>query len=123
MAIRMKKCGAVAVSGAALIAGFGLAQPASAADASTWPPVSFYAGQDLHGREMPVDLTRTGCQTLPEAARSAINYSVADIKVFFNPDCEPGRPGRHGDDVYSVLGSLSQGNFPYPAVSYQVVVR
>ncbi|MCC3770976.1 hypothetical protein [Streptomyces sp. UNOC14_S4] len=125
MAFRVKKYCAVAVSGAALTVGLGLAQPAAATAAADVPPgpiVSFYAGQDLHGREIPVDIARTGCQALPEPARSAVNFSVVDIKVYFNPGCEPGSPGQPSD-VYYVLGSLNQGNFPYPAVSYEVVVR
>jgi hypothetical protein len=84
------------------------------------PSAVFYTGLDLTGDASTVDLTQTGvCKTLPKPADSARNYSINDIEVFFNPNCQKGTPGSSSDIMY-VLGSLHEGNLPYPAVSYRV---
>ncbi|EME98819.1 hypothetical protein H340_19518 [Streptomyces mobaraensis NBRC 13819 = DSM 40847] len=112
--------GAAALSGAALLLGAGLAQPASAADLPHAPVAYFASGTDLTGRQAPVDITDPACRNLAEPALSAVNLTDADIQVYFNRDCRTGAPGRPGD-LYDALGSLHWGNFPYPALSYRVV--
>lgn len=112
--------GAVAASGAALLMGLGLAQPAAATDLPHAPVAYFSAGQDLTGRQTPVDITNTACQNLAEPALSAVNFTAADIQVYFDRDCRTGLPGRPSDLSFG-LGSLHWGNFPYPALSYKVV--
>jgi hypothetical protein len=114
---------AVAIGGTALLAlGTGV-QSASAATASapfTFPSATFYTGTNLTGTATSVDLSQVGvCKTLSRPARSAFNFSVQEIEVYFNPDCKTGTPGNAGD-ISFVLGSLNLGNFPYPAVSYRV---
>ncbi|MEU3188624.1 hypothetical protein ABZ707_31175 [Streptomyces sp. NPDC006923] len=118
--LKKQLAGVLAGSGAALLVCTGLAQPAAAA--VPYPGASFYAAAGQSGTEFPVDLSSTACQTLPQAARSAVNLSGSDIVVYFNPDCAPGTPGSSGDTTY-VLGSLHSGDFPFPAVSYRVVTH
>ncbi|WP_327365851.1 hypothetical protein [Streptomyces sp. NBC_01217] len=108
---------AASLCGAAMLACTAAAQPAGAV---TYPGVSFYAGVDQTGTEYPVDLTSTGCRTLPQSARSATNLSATDVAVYFNPDCRTGAPGTTGD-LYFVLGTLHTATFPYPALSYRVL--
>ncbi|MEV4436928.1 hypothetical protein [Streptomyces sp. NPDC049585] len=110
----------VALSAAALLAGLGLAQPAGAVDLPHAPVAYFSTGSDLTGRRMPVDIGDTECKNLPEPAASAVNFTTADINVYFNRDCRPGLPG-HSGDVYFALGSLHWGNLSYPGLSYRVV--
>ncbi|MBZ4321809.1 hypothetical protein [Streptomyces huiliensis] len=112
--------GAAALSGAALLLGAGLAQPAAAVDFPNAPVAYFAAGKDLTGRQAPVDITDTTCRNLAEPALSAVNLTVADIQVYFDRDCRTGRPG-HPSDLSYALGSLHWANFPYPALSYRVV--
>ncbi|MFF4737279.1 hypothetical protein ACFY2W_15600 [Streptomyces sp. NPDC001262] len=112
--------GAVTASGAALLMGLGLAQPAAATGLPHAPVAYFSAGQDLTGRQMPVDISNTTCQNLPEPALSAVNFTAADIEVYCDRDCHTGLPGRPSDLSFG-LGSLHQADFPYPALSYKVV--
>ncbi|MEV6669517.1 hypothetical protein [Streptomyces sp. NPDC051162] len=98
----------------------GLAQPAAAADLPHAPVAYFSTGHDLTGRQMPVDIGNTDCQTLPEPALSAVNFTTANIEVFYNHDCRTGLPDRPSD-LYFALGSLHRGDFSYPALSYKVV--
>jgi hypothetical protein len=124
MTVHSKAIGmAVAIGGTALFAlGTGV-QSASATTASastTFPSATFYTGTNLTGTPTSVDLSQVGvCKTLSRSARSAFNFSVKEIEVYFNPDCKTGTPG-NPSDIYFVLGSLNLGNFPYPAVSYRV---
>lgn len=111
---------ATVASGAALLLGTGLAQPAAAADLPEFPGASFYTGAGYTGTELPVDLGRTDCVNLAQGAASAANLSAQDIEVYFNADCKTGAPGTDGD-IYDVLGSLVAGDFPYPAASYRVL--
>jgi hypothetical protein len=96
-------------------------QSASAASApAPFPSATFYTGTNLTGTATSVDLSQLGvCKTLSRSARSAFNFSVQEIEVYFNPGCKTGTPGNAGD-ISFVLGSLNLGNFPYPAVSYRV---
>ncbi|UBI35305.1 MULTISPECIES: hypothetical protein [Streptomyces] len=112
--------GAAALSGAALLLGAGLAQPAAAVDFPHAEVAYFAAGSDLTGRQAPVDITDTTCHNLAEPARSAVNFTTADIKVYYNRDCRTGLPDRP-NDWYFGLGTLSWANFSFPALSYQVV--
>ncbi|MCC2274051.1 hypothetical protein LKL35_01120 [Streptomyces sp. ET3-23] len=123
MALLRKKLltgGAIVASAAALTVSTGLAQPAAATDFPNAPVAYFATGQDLTGRQMPVDISNTDCRTLPEPARSAVNFTAANIQVYFNHDCRTGLPDRPSDLSFG-LGSLHWGNFPYPALSYRVV--
>ncbi|MGK5640244.1 hypothetical protein ACSNOK_18300 [Streptomyces sp. URMC 126] len=112
--------GATALSGAALLLGTGLARPAAAADLPHAPVAYFASGADLTGRQTPVDITDTTCRNLSEPALSAVNFTTADIKVYYNRDCRTGLPDRPNDWYYA-LGSLHWANFAFPALSYQVV--
>ncbi|MER5786555.1 hypothetical protein ABT104_33360 [Streptomyces mobaraensis] len=112
--------GAAALAGAALLLGTGLVRPASAADLPHAPVAYFASGSDLTGRQTPVDIADTTCRNLTEPARSAVNLTDADIKVYYNRDCRTGLPDRP-NDWYFALGSLGWANFPFPALSYQVV--
>lgn len=112
--------GAVAASAAVLVAGMGLAQPASATDLPHAPVAYFSAGQDLTGRQAPVDISNTACQNLAEPALSGVNFTTADIEVYFDRDCHTGLPGKPSDLAFG-LGSLHWADFPYPALSYKVV--
>ncbi|MGW1197188.1 hypothetical protein ACWD4B_15335 [Streptomyces sp. NPDC002536] len=69
--------GTVAASGAALLMGLGLAQPAAATDLPHAPVAYFSAGQDLTGRQTPVDIINTACQNLAEPALSAVDFTAA----------------------------------------------
>ncbi len=91
-----------------------LAAPASASGEHA----EFYSGTNLTGSRHEVDLTGEDCVNIAPA-KSASNISSADIEVFFNADCQKGWPGQPGD-VYYVLGSLHQANYPFAAVSYRV---
>lgn len=106
---------ALIAGGLAVLASTALALPASA---DSWENAAFYAGADLTGTKYSVDLTNKQCVNITPA-KSAANISAADIEVFFNADCQKGSPGKPSD-LYYVLGSLHQGNFPFPAVSYRV---
>ena len=125
MTVHSKAFGmAAAIGGTALLAlGTGV-QSASASPSApaafAFPSATFYTGTNLTGTATSVDLSQVGiCTTLPQPARSAFNFSVQEIEVYFNPGCKTGTPGRPSD-ISFVLGSLNVGNFPYPAVSYRV---
>jgi hypothetical protein len=123
MTVHSKAFGMAAAIGATALLALGTGvQSASASSPapSSFPSATFYTGTNLRGAATSVDLNQVGaCKTLPQPARSAFNYSVQEIEVYFNPDCKTGTPGR-ASDIYFVLGSLMNGNFPYPAVSYRV---
>ncbi|MFF7725705.1 hypothetical protein [Streptomyces sp. NPDC008001] len=123
MAIGRKKHlagSALAIAGAALLVGAVVAQPAAAVGLPHDSVAYFSAGTDLSGRKMPVDIGNTDCQTLPEPALSAVNFTASNIKVYYNHDCRTGLPDKPSDWYYG-LGSLSWANFTYPALSYRVV--
>ncbi|MGP3938608.1 hypothetical protein [Streptomyces sp. 6N106] len=109
----------LALSGAALLVGAALAQPAAATDIP-WGKAGFYTGKDLTGTVYPIAATDTECQTLPEPALSVANFAFAEVKVYFRENCETGSPSEPGD-LYSNVTGLHWGNLPYPAVSYRVV--
>ncbi|MEU5385081.1 hypothetical protein [Kitasatospora cineracea] len=117
---RKKTLAATAATGAALLLGAALAQPAAAVELPHSAVAYFATGSDLTGARFAVDTTDTTCHDLPAAARSAVDFTAADITVYFNAGCATGRPGGSGDLAYG-LGSLHWANFPYPAVSYRVV--
>ncbi|MEU8547732.1 hypothetical protein AB0C81_12155 [Streptomyces roseoverticillatus] len=123
MAIRRKKhlaSGALAVAGAALLVGAVVAQPAAAVDLPHDSVAYFSAGTDLTGRQIPVDISNSDCQNLPEPALSAVNFTASNIKVYYNHDCRTGLPDKPNDWYYG-LGSLHWANFSFPALSYRVV--
>ncbi|MFF3754850.1 hypothetical protein ACFYYH_31140 [Streptomyces sp. NPDC002018] len=116
MTARTRKLAATAATAAALVAVMGGAQPAAA----TGPSAAFYTGAGQTGTKIPVDLSGTGtCQALPQPVLSATNLSAQDIDVYFNADCRTGAPGTTSD-LYYRLGSLHNGDFGFPAVSYRV---
>ncbi|GLW74874.1 hypothetical protein Kpho02_71710 [Kitasatospora phosalacinea] len=119
-ALRTTTLTATAATGAALLLGAALAQPAAAVELPHAAVAYFATGSNLTGTQYAVDTTDTGCHDLPTAAASAVDLTTANIQVFFNADCTTGRPGR-SDDLSYALGSLHWANFPYPAVSYRVV--
>ncbi|TCN32171.1 hypothetical protein EV644_12781 [Kribbella orskensis] len=125
MTIHSKAFGmAAAIGGTALLALGPGVQSASAATSApaafAFPSATFYTGTNLTGTATSVDLSQVGvCKALSQPARSAFNFSVQEIEVYFNPDCKTGTPGK-ASDISFVLGSLNVGNFPYPAVSYRV---
>ncbi|GAA2120659.1 hypothetical protein GCM10009759_69750 [Kitasatospora saccharophila] len=119
-ALRTKTLAATAATGAALLLGAALAQPAAAVEFPHSAVAYFATGSNLTGTQFAVDTTDTGCHNLPAPANSAVDFTAADIKVYFNADCTTGLPGKTGDTAYA-LGSLHWANFPYPAVSYRVV--
>ncbi|MEV6123003.1 hypothetical protein AB0M23_21215 [Streptomyces sp. NPDC052077] len=106
---------AVATAAAALcLAGTGQAQ------ADPLGSVTFYTGADRTGTAVRLDLEKVGvCQELGTPARSFLALSNQAVDVFFNEDCVTGAPGRTGD-LYFRTGTLGQGDFPYPAVSYRI---
>jgi len=125
MTVHSKAFGTAAAIGgtALLVLGTGV-QSASAATSApaafAFPSATFYTGTNLTGTATSVDLSQVGvCKALSQPARSASDFSVQEIEVYFNPDCKTGTPGR-ASDISFVLGSLNLGNFPYPAVSYRV---
>jgi len=118
-ALRTKTLAATA-AGAALLLGTALAQPAAAVELPHSAVAYFATGGDLTGTRFAVDTADTRCHNLPVAAASAVDFTTADIRVYFNADCATGLPGRTGDAYYA-LGSLHWADFPYPAVSYRVV--
>ncbi|MFD7730539.1 hypothetical protein ACFV6F_09170 [Kitasatospora phosalacinea] len=118
-ALRTKTLTATAATGAALLLGAALAQPAAAVELPHSAVAYFTTGSDLTGTRFAVDTADTDCHDLPAAAASAVDFTAANITVYFNADCVTGRPGRPGDLSYA-LGSLHWANFPYPAVSYRV---
>ncbi|MCF3103240.1 hypothetical protein IPZ58_16875 [Streptomyces roseoverticillatus] len=123
MAIRRKKSltsGALAVAGAALLVGAVVAQPAAAVDLPHEPVAYFSAGENLTGRQTPVDIGNADCHNLSEPALSAVNFTASDIKVYYNRDCRTGLPDKPNDWYYA-LGSLGWANFAFPALSYRVV--
>lgn len=99
---------ALIAGGLAALASLALALPASAEGENA----AFYSGSNLSGSKSPVDLANSECVNLASPVRSGVNISSADIDVFYGAGCE-------GEGHY-VLGSLHQGNFPFPAVSYRV---
>ncbi|WP_033220975.1 hypothetical protein [Kitasatospora phosalacinea] len=120
MAARRKKTlTATAATGAALLLGAALAQPAAAVELPHSAVAYFTSGSDLTGTRYAVDTTDTGCHDLPAAANSAVDFTTANIAVYFDTDCATGLPGKPGDLSYA-LGSLHWANFPYPDLSYRV---
>lgn len=122
MAIRPKKhltSGALALAGAAILVGTAAAQPAAAVDLPHAPVAYFSTGNDLTGRQIPVDTGNTDCQPLPQPALSAVNFTTSNIKVYYNHDCQTGLPDKPNDWYYA-LGSLHWANFTFPALSYKV---
>ncbi|QKW22232.1 hypothetical protein HUT16_26985 [Kitasatospora sp. NA04385] len=119
-ALRKKTLAATAATGAALLLGATLARPAAAVELPHSAVAYFTTGSDLTGTRFAVDTTDTGCHDLPTAARSAVDFTAANIAVYFNAGCATGRPGEPGDLSYA-LGSLHWADFPYPAVSYRVL--
>ncbi|MEV7119800.1 hypothetical protein [Kitasatospora griseola] len=113
-----KSLTAAVATGAALLLGAALAQPAAAVDLPHSAVAYFTADADLTGARFTVD-TGAGCHNLPAAAKSAVNFTTANVTVYFNADCRTGAPGRTGDLAYG-LGSLHWANFPYQALSYRV---
>ncbi|BAJ31544.1 MULTISPECIES: hypothetical protein [Kitasatospora] len=116
---RTKALTATAAAGAALLLGAALAQPAAAVELPRSAVAYFATGSNLTGTQYAVDTADTGCHNLPAAARSAVDFTAANIQVFFNADCATGLPGKTGSGYYA-LGSLHWADFPYPAVSYRV---
>ncbi|MFJ5924681.1 hypothetical protein ACIQF6_18980 [Kitasatospora sp. NPDC092948] len=113
-----KSLTAAVATGAALLLGGALAQPAAAVDLPHASVAYFTTGSDLTGAQFAVD-TAAGCHNLPAAANSAVNFTAADVTVYFNADCRTGAPGRAGDLAYG-LGSLHWANLPYAGLSYRV---
>ncbi|MFJ5991983.1 hypothetical protein [Lentzea sp. NPDC092896] len=105
---------ALIAGGLAVLASMALALPASAEGEHA----VLYSGSNLSGTKSAVDLANGECVNVAPV-RSGLNISSANIDVFFNANCAKGLPGQSGDTYY-VLGSLHQGNFPFPAVSYRV---
>lgn len=106
---------ALIAGGLAVLASMALAVPASASGEH----ITLYSGANLSGTKSSVDLANSECVTLAEPVRSGINISSADLDVFYNADCATGLPGQPGD-IHYALGSLHQGTFSFPAVSYRV---
>ena len=106
------------VTGATLLVGAGIAQPAEAA--TFQPGATFYTGADFTGKEIPVDLGNAQCVSLPAPAASAANLSSQNIAVYFNADCQQGAPGTTNDLLF-ILGGLHTANFPWVGVSYRVM--
>ncbi|RAJ32078.1 hypothetical protein K353_05955 [Kitasatospora sp. SolWspMP-SS2h] len=117
--LRPKRLTAAAATGAALLLGTALAQPAAAVELPHAAVAYFATGSGLTGARFAVDPTDTGCHDLPAAAHSGVDFTAAALTVYFNPGCTPGRPGEPGDLAYG-LGSLHWADFPYPALSYRV---
>ncbi|MEV7449331.1 hypothetical protein [Streptomyces nigra] len=101
---------AVAFSGAALLMGAALAQPAAAATIP-WGQANFYSGRDFTGSVFPIPATDTECTNLAEPALSVANFKYANVAVFFGEDCT---------QPYGNVTGLHQGNLPAPAKSYYV---
>ncbi|MBD0676301.1 hypothetical protein [Streptomyces sp. CBMA156] len=118
-ALRKKSLTAAVATGAAVLLGAALAQPAAAVEFPHASVAYFAAGANLTGARTVVDTADTGCHNIPAAA-SAVNYTAADIRVYYTADCRTGLPGKPSDLAFG-LGSLSWANFTYPALSYQVV--
>jgi hypothetical protein len=108
---------ALAATTAALLLGTALAHGASAADLPHAPVAYLATGTDLTGSQQPVD---TDCQNLTDPARSAVNLTDHDLRIYFAADCQSGLPGQPGDLAFA-LPSLHWGNLPHPALSYRVV--
>lgn len=98
----------------------GSAVPAGAADAPQLG-LRFYSGPDRTGTEWVLDHSEPGvCYELPAAARSFSAIATpSPTDVYFTSDCRTGTPDAPGDWHY-VVGTLNQGNFPLPALSYRV---
>ncbi|CAM5275818.1 MULTISPECIES: hypothetical protein [Streptomyces] len=101
---------AAALSGAALLMGSALAQPAAAAT-TPWGQANFYSGRDFTGSVFPIPATDTECTNLAEPALSVANFKYASVTVFFGEDCT---------QPYGNVTGLHQGNLPAPAKSYYV---
>lgn len=99
---------ALIAGGLAVLASMALALPVSASGEH----ITLYSGANLSGAKTPVDLANGECVNLASPVRSGINISSADIDVFYRAACS-------GESHYA-LGSLHQGDFPFPAVSYRV---
>ncbi|NEA39315.1 hypothetical protein [Streptomyces sp. SID11385] len=89
------------------------------ADAAVLPGVTFYTGVKQTGTAFQATLDDGACHELPAASLSFSAISETGVDVFFNAGCATGSPGTHGD-LYYRTGTLGQGNFPFPAVSYRV---
>jgi hypothetical protein len=110
-----------AMATTAALASAALAQPAAAAQSDPDFFVSLYSGPGLTGTETPVSPKITGeCVNLPQPARSGIDIAPVGVEIYFNADCVKGSPGKPSD-LYFILGSLHQADFPYGAVSYRVI--
>ncbi|MFD9596477.1 hypothetical protein ACFWA9_27555 [Kitasatospora sp. NPDC059973] len=120
MTVHLKRLTAVAATAAALLLGGVLAQPAAAVELPHAPVAYFATGADLTGTRFPVDTGSTGCRALPSPALSAVDFAEVNIRVYFTADCRTGLPGKPSDLSY-VLGSLHWADFPFPALSYEVV--
>ncbi|MFB8754469.1 hypothetical protein [Streptomyces nigra] len=101
---------AVALSGAAMLMGAALTQPAAAATIP-WGQANFYSGRDFTGSVFPIPATDTQCTNLAEPALSVANFKYASVTVFFGEDCT---------QAYGNVTGLHQGNLPAPVKSYYV---
>ncbi|KOG61393.1 MULTISPECIES: hypothetical protein [Streptomyces] len=102
---------AVSLSGAALLVGGALAQPAAAVDIP-WGQANFYTGTNLTGTVYPIPVTDTACANLPEPMLSVANFKYANVEIFKGKDCTYG--------LGNVTG-LHWWNPPAPIYSYRVL--
>ncbi|MFE7751306.1 hypothetical protein [Streptomyces sp. NPDC057428] len=105
---------AVALAGAAFLAGGTVAQPAAAAELP-WGQANFYSGADLTGTVYPIPAASSDaeCINLPEPMKSIANLKYAYVDVFSGEDCT------HG---YARITGLHAGTLAVPAMSYKVLV-
>ncbi|WP_329033871.1 hypothetical protein OHT61_00100 [Streptomyces sp. NBC_00178] len=112
MTMRKRLAGsAVALSGAALLVGAAVAQPATAATIP-WGQANFYSGADYTGTVYPIPATDTQCTNLSEPALSVANFKYASVVAFFGEDCT---------QPYGNVTGLHQANLPVPVKSYYVI--
>ncbi|MFQ6147113.1 hypothetical protein ACLMNJ_29290 [Streptomyces seoulensis] len=103
----------------ALLSGAAAAGQPAAAASYPWG-ISLYTGVGETGVKTEVDLNDTSCHNLSVPQLSVVDVSDSDLYAYFNADCRTGEPGKSGD-TYWIVGSLHQGDSPFPIVSYRVV--
>ncbi|MFE2051541.1 hypothetical protein ACFXAS_23965 [Streptomyces sp. NPDC059459] len=111
---------AAAMTGAALLMGGAMAQPASAA-VIPWGQANFYTGyltdEGFTGDVYPIPDPGTGtlseCINLPVPMKSVANFKYAYVEVYMGEDCTR---------IFGRVTGMHGGTLPEPALSYKVLV-